>query len=424
VFARCAPRGLSHNPLRYSYGYPYSYSYGEYPYGYGGYGPDYSYYYNSYAAAQIAYEADAQQAAEGEQSRADWEAYRNSLPEAPLQRGLHKIYAWVWVHGDWDAETARREVDAVTQAVEREPLFYDGLVLVHLVEIGMVTDSPWFRPHPGLYLNKTMADLYAPLMAAARRYGIELHGFITAVPSILTAPDVNRTSEVPPRSWFSANVSAGTPMGPLIDSSTDIAAALGLAGFSTDDESTGSPRLAPGESEAWFAFHDAWGKGLRSRGLVLSTAVQVHVHRTVLAQAALTARRPVLRHASALPCLTDESQAMSWMHVDDREDKSTQAGPRAPPRVARASENTAAPACCQAWMPQHVSTSRTLCRRAWRAPSYGGMRRWTPTGETRRGGCPRLHPRRAADPNALPRRMPHPPADPATSALMRRGLAR
>ena len=265
------------------------------------------------------------------------------MPEAPLQRGLHKIYAWVWVHGDWDAETARREVDAVTQAVEREPLFYDGLVLVHLVEIGMVTDSPWFRPHPGLYLNKTMADLYAPLMAAARRYGIELHGFITAVPSILTAPDVNRTSEVPPRSWFSANVSAGTPMGPLIDSSTDIAAALGLAGFSTDDESTGSPRLAPGESEAWFAFHDAWGKGLRSRGLVLSTAVQVHVHRTVLAQAALTARRPVLRHASALPCLTDESQAMSWMHVDDREDKSTQAGPRAPPRVARASEKHSRP---------------------------------------------------------------------------------
>ena len=72
MFARCAPRGLSHNPLGYSYGYPYSYSYGEYPYGYGGYGPDYSYYYNSYAAAQIAYEADAQQAAEGEQSRADW----------------------------------------------------------------------------------------------------------------------------------------------------------------------------------------------------------------------------------------------------------------------------------------------------------------------------------------------------------------
>jgi len=76
----CAPHGLSHNPHRYSYGYPYSYSYGGYPYGYGGYGPDYSYYYNSYAAAQNAYEADAQQAAEGEQSRADWEAYRNSLP--------------------------------------------------------------------------------------------------------------------------------------------------------------------------------------------------------------------------------------------------------------------------------------------------------------------------------------------------------
>ena len=73
----CAPRGLSHNPHRYSDRYPYSYSYGGYPYGYG---PDYSYYYYSYAAAQNAYEADAQQAAEGEQSRADWEVYRNSLP--------------------------------------------------------------------------------------------------------------------------------------------------------------------------------------------------------------------------------------------------------------------------------------------------------------------------------------------------------
>ena len=32
------------------------------------------------------------------------------------------------------------------------------------------------------------------------------------------------------RAWYSANVSGGTPMGPLIEKSVSIAAELGLAG--------------------------------------------------------------------------------------------------------------------------------------------------------------------------------------------------